>query len=51
LNLVATKEAEMTEGERAVMLTALFRPAPGQPTDDAAPQTLLELIGKSPITK
>jgi hypothetical protein len=43
LNLVGTAEAKMNEGERALILSALFRPAPGQGADDPTRSTLLEL--------
>jgi uncharacterized protein DUF6161 len=33
LNLVGTAEAKMNEGERILILSALFRPAPGQGAD------------------
>jgi hypothetical protein len=44
LNLVGTAEAKMSEGERALILSALFRPAPGQSADDPAPASILELL-------
>jgi hypothetical protein len=42
LNLVGTAEAKMNEGERALILGALFRPAPGQGADDFSRSSLLE---------
>ena len=44
LTLVGTPEAEMKDGERALILSALFRPAPGQSADDPTPTTLAELL-------
>jgi hypothetical protein len=43
LNLVGTAEAKMNEGERALILSALFRPAPGQGAADPTRSSLLEL--------
>jgi Family of unknown function (DUF6161) len=43
LNLVGTAEAHMSEGERVLILTALFRPAPGQGADHPTAATLLQL--------
>ena len=43
LNLVGSADAKMNEGERALILSALFRPAPGQGADDPARSSLLEL--------
>jgi hypothetical protein len=43
LSLVGTAEAKMNEGERALILSALFRPAPGQGADAPARSALLEL--------
>lgn len=56
VNLVGTPEAKMVESERALILAALFRAAPGQSSDDPAPTTLLELIrtgqtGSASITR
>jgi hypothetical protein len=44
LNLVGTAEAKMNEGERVLILSALFRAAPGQGSDDPAPASLLDLV-------
>lgn len=44
LNLVGSPEAQMVEGERVLILSALFRPAPGQSAEDAAPSSWLELM-------
>lgn len=44
LNLVGTAEAQMTEGERVLILSALVRPPPGQGTDDAMRSSLLGLV-------
>ncbi len=44
LNLIGTPETQMRDSERVVILSALFRPAPGQSADDPAPSSLAELI-------
>jgi hypothetical protein len=44
LTLVGTPEAEMKEGERVLILSAIFRPAPGQGADDPAPSSLMDLM-------
>lgn len=46
LGLGSEEGAKLTEEERLIMLTALFRPGPGEPTDDSGTQHLLELLTK-----
>ncbi|MBR0983321.1 DUF6161 domain-containing protein [Bradyrhizobium liaoningense] len=44
LTLVGTPEAGMQEGERVLILNAIFRPVPGQGPDDPAPSSLIDLM-------
>lgn len=44
LTLVGTPEAKMQDGERVLILNAIFRPVPGQGPDDPAPSSLMDLM-------
>lgn len=44
LNLVGTPDAKMQDGERVLILSAIFRPVAGQGPDDPAPSSLLDLM-------
>lgn len=46
LNLVADKSSGVTEQDRLIMLSAIFRPLPGAQTDEVAPPTILDLLKK-----
>lgn len=44
LALTAKEGVEFTEAERAIIVQALFRPSPAQPSDDGIPVPVLELL-------
>jgi hypothetical protein len=44
LALVADKNSKVTENDRLVMLTALFRPLPGGQSEDVAPPSILDIL-------
>lgn len=48
LALSANEKVEFSETERAIIVQALFRPSPAQPTDDGVPVPVLELLKQRP---
>jgi hypothetical protein len=48
LGLTNDPKSGVTQAERAIILNALFRPAPPNPTEDGPPTGLLDIITKKP---
>jgi hypothetical protein len=46
LAFVADPDSKVTEKDRLVMLTAIFRPLPGGQAEDVAPPSILDILKK-----